>query len=114
MRQGPGAHWALVPAMIAAAGCTAGERMGEIQSGQSRAEVIRILGNPDGAASDGDVETLTYANRLMSGWSWDRATYLVRLTDGRVSAYGPVAIVLRGGTRGSATPARGRKGSAAP
>lgn len=85
----------LLSMMFAIGACTAGERMGQIQPGQSRDAVIRTLGNPDGVSRSGNVETLTYANRLMSGWSWDRATYQVQLTGGRVSSYGPVDIRSR-------------------
>ena len=36
----------------------------------------------------GDYEALRYTNRLISGWSWDRADYNVILHNGRVVEYG--------------------------
>ncbi len=54
----------------------------------SEGQVIAILGRPDGFQSAGDYEALKYANRLMSGWSWDRTDYHVILYQGRVVAYG--------------------------
>lgn len=86
---------ALLTALLTIGACTAGETMRQIQPGQSRDAVIRAMGNPDGVSRSGNVETLTYANRLMSGWSWDRATYQVQLTDGNVTSYGPVDIRSR-------------------
>ena len=50
------------------------------------------MGRPDGYNRAGNYEAMTYANRLMSGWSWDRADYSVILVDGTVSSYGPGTI----------------------
>jgi len=46
------------------------------------------MGSPDGVQSDGDTEILKYANRLMSGFSWDTTDYFVTLREGRVVGYG--------------------------
>jgi hypothetical protein len=60
--------------------CTTGERMGDIRAGMTKDQVIAVLGRPDGFAQSGSTEALTYSNRLMSGFSWDRADYHVILS----------------------------------
>jgi hypothetical protein len=70
-------------------GCATGDLFREIQPGMQRTEVIKKLGNPDGAQLSGEYEALRYANRLMSGWSWDKADYTVILRNGSVVEYGP-------------------------
>ena len=54
----------------------------------SKAEVVSILGQPDGYRTAGDQEVLSWNNRLSSGWAWDRADYNVIFKDGRVVEYG--------------------------
>ena len=68
--------------------CVTGERMRSIREGMSKDEVIATIGNPDGFQRSGDDEALRYTNRLISGWSWDRADYNVIIRNGRVVAYG--------------------------
>lgn len=68
--------------------CVTGERMRSIREGMSKDEIIATLGNPDGFQRSGDYEALGYTNRLISGWSWDRADYNVILRNGRVVEYG--------------------------
>ena len=63
--------------------------MGDIHEGMSKSDVVSVLGNPDGYQRSGEYEALRYANRLISGWSWNRTDYTVVLRDGRVSEYGP-------------------------
>jgi len=70
-------------------GCATGEKISSVREGMTKDDVIVMLGQPDGFRREGNIEALTYANRLMSGWSWDRADYNVILTDNRVTAYGP-------------------------
>src|SRR5262245_33247262 len=72
--------------------CTTGERMGDIRAGMTKDQVIAVLGRPDGFAQSGSTEALTYSNRLMSGFSWDRADYHVILSSGVVTAYGPGTV----------------------
>ena len=76
-------------------GCVTGERMGKMREGMSKNEVLSILGNPDGFKRSGDYEALRYTNRLISGWSWDRADYTVILKSGRVVEYGPGQVRSR-------------------
>ena len=84
-------------ALVAA--CTTGEKITSISEGMSKAAVVSALGKPDGFQSSEATEVLTYANRLMSGWSWDRADYHVILTDGVVTEYGPGEIRQNQGGR---------------
>ena len=76
-------------------GCVTGERMQSVREGMSKDEVIGVLGNPDGFQRSGDYEALRYTNRLISGWSWDRADYNVILRNGRVVEYGPGQVRQR-------------------
>lgn len=74
---------------IALGGCTTGELVrGGLHEGMNKADVIALLGNPDGYKKAGDQEALLYTNKLISGWSWDRTDYTVILKDGLVSEYG--------------------------
>jgi hypothetical protein len=75
--------------------CVTGERMQSVSDGMSKEEVISLLGNPDGFQRAGDYEALRYTNRLISGWSWDRADYNVILKAGRVVEYGPGQVRQR-------------------
>jgi hypothetical protein len=62
--------------------CTTGDLMGDLRAGMTKDQVLAVLGRPDGFAQSGSTEALTYSNRLMSGFSWDRADYHVILTSG--------------------------------
>jgi len=73
---------------ILLAGCVTGQSVRQLAPGMSRAEVIEIMGAPDGVQANGEVEILKYANRLMSGFSWDTTDYFVTLREGRVAEYG--------------------------
>ena len=53
--------------------CATGERMGDVHAGMTKDQVTTLLGRPDGYSQSGSTEALTYSNRLMSGFSWDRA-----------------------------------------
>lgn len=68
--------------------CVTGERITRLEPGMSKQRVIDILGRPDGFRSSDPYEALTYTNKLISGWSWDRADYVVILKDERVVEYG--------------------------
>jgi hypothetical protein len=45
----------------------------------TKAEVVAVLGRPDGYKRIEAHEVYRYSNRLSSGWSWDRADYNVVL-----------------------------------
>ena len=59
--------------------------MSSLRPGMSKADVISILGQPDGYKTVGSQEVQSWNNRLSSGWAWDRADYNVILTEGRVT-----------------------------
>jgi hypothetical protein len=83
---------ALRPAAALCLFCTTGDQMGDIRAGMTKNQVIALLGRPDGFRQSGSTEALTYSNRLMSGFSWDRADYHVILSSGVVTAYGTGTI----------------------
>lgn len=78
---------ALVAGLLLAA-CVTGDQVKKLTPDMNREQVIATMGAPDGVRREGSYEALTYANRLMSGASWDRADYFVILRDGRVVEYG--------------------------
>lgn len=69
-----------------------GGKIKRLEPGMDRAQVVKLLGNPDGVRRHENVEALTYADRLMSGFKWSRADYVIVLVDGRVTEYGPGEI----------------------
>ena len=69
--------------------CTTGEVVRkDIEPGMSKDKLIESLGKPDGFRMVGDQEVLTYTNRLISGWSWDKADYHFVIKNNKVVAYG--------------------------
>ena len=85
----------LVPMLflLAAAACAMGPKMQQLRPNMTQEQVEDRLGNPDGVRQYGDFTVYTYANRLMSGWAWDRADYHVVFdANGRVTEYGPGQI----------------------
>lgn len=75
--------------VLSTAACATGEIVrGNVREGLSKAEVVSLLGDPDGFKRAGDQEALLYTNRLISGWSWDRTDYTVILEKDRVIEYG--------------------------
>ncbi|MNV35764.1 hypothetical protein D3C71_1272200 [compost metagenome] len=54
----------------------------------TKAQVIDVLGTPDGDAVEGNKEQIQYSNRLASGWGWDKGDYYVTFVDGKVVQYG--------------------------
>ena len=65
-----------------------GRKMQEIRPGMSEPQVVQTLGRPDGFKVQGNCKALTYTNRLISGWAWDRADFYVVLCDGKVTEAG--------------------------
>lgn len=74
--------------MLLATACTTGEKISDIHEGMSRAEVDELLGKPDGFRRDGNFVGYTYSNRLISGWSYDRADYHVIFENDRAVQWG--------------------------
>ena len=80
--------FSLVMIIMSLVACTTGEKMSDISRGMSKEQVVKTLGNPDGNAVSGKYEMLTYSNRLMSGWAYDKADYKIILEDNKVVQYG--------------------------
>ena len=76
----------LIVVFVFLAGCAT---ISSVSEGMSRAEVIGLLGNPDGLVREGSDVALKYSNRLISGWSYDRADYYILLRNDEVIGYGP-------------------------
>ena len=76
------------PAVVQQVAMIMGDAFKNLEEGMSKDEVIRLLGKPSGFQRVGEVERLTYSNRLISGWAWDRTNYYVDFTDGKVVGYG--------------------------
>jgi hypothetical protein len=72
----------LLAVLTVLAGCTTGEQARTLEPGMTRAQVVSIMGKPDGFQSNGEVEVLEYTNRIISGWGWDRTDYIVTLRNG--------------------------------
>lgn len=70
------------------AGCVTGEKMQNIRPGMSKADVINILGKPDGFRTVENHEVFLYSNRRTSGWNNDYADYNVIFENGSVIEYG--------------------------
>jgi len=68
--------------------CATGERIIRLEPGMSKNQVVDVMGRPDGFKAEGEYEVLRYTNRLISGWSWDRADYNIILKDGKLVEYG--------------------------
>lgn len=77
------------------AGCATGEKMARLQPGMSKAAAEKAMGRPDRFKTEGADEVYVYSNRMMSGWSWDKADYVLRFSNGALVAYGPENIVHR-------------------
>lgn len=78
----------VVGLFVLLAGCTTGEKIHNVQVGMTKAQVVAMLGTPDGDAVNGNKEQIQYSNRLASGWGWDKGDYYVTFEDGKVVQYG--------------------------
>ena len=80
------AFLALITVLVAS--CVTGEKMSSLSPGMTKNQIIAKLGRPDGYQSEGDYEILRYTNKLVSGFSWDRADYYAILRGGKLTEYG--------------------------
>ncbi|MCU7830349.1 MAG: hypothetical protein KZQ85_14900 [Candidatus Thiodiazotropha sp. (ex Myrtea sp. 'scaly one' KF741663)] len=69
-------------------GCATGELVQRINPGMSQDEVVKVLGKLDGFKQSGDYTIYKYTNRLISGWSWDRADYSFIFKNDSLVEYG--------------------------
>lgn len=73
--------------VILLAGCGTASRLNSVQLGMTRDQVVDVTGTPSSTSQMGNTQYLKY--QLTSDWIFtDR--YYVRLTDGRVDAFGRV------------------------
>jgi hypothetical protein len=78
----------LAPLTLLVTSCVTGEKMSSLNPGMTKAQVIATLGRPDGYQSEGEYEVLKYTNKLVSGFSWDKADYYAILRGGKLIEYG--------------------------
>jgi hypothetical protein len=78
----------LCVSLLILSGCFTGEVITSLNEGMTRDQVEQVLGKPDGFQRYGNSVALKYTNKLMSGWSWDRADYYTILTDDKLTEWG--------------------------
>lgn len=87
---------AFVIVLALLAGCVTGEKISKLTLGMTVSEVEKVMGKPDGVETmmDGKVRVVnyTYANRFISGFSPDKADYLVVFRDQTLASFAPVNI----------------------
>jgi hypothetical protein len=93
-------RFALLLAATVLCGCVTGEKISRLHTGMAKAEVVQVLGTPDGDKQVGEFEVYRYSNRLdwgipdykrimTSDWPSDRADYYtVVFKKDRVVEYG--------------------------
>lgn len=70
-------------------GCVTGEQVRmSVHEGMSKSELEDQLGKPDGLKRVDEYTIYTYTNRLISGWSWDRADYYFVFKGDELHEYG--------------------------
>jgi outer membrane protein assembly factor BamE (lipoprotein component of BamABCDE complex) len=74
--------------VVAITACATGERIVRLEPGMSKDNVVEIMGRPDGFKAQNGYEIFRYTNRLISGWSWDRADYNVIFKNSELVEYG--------------------------
>lgn len=62
---------------ILVTGCTTGEKFRNIDIGMKRERVNKLVGKPDQIDRTNGYIITYYKNRLISGWSWDKADYYI-------------------------------------
>ena len=78
---------ALLLLVMLLAGCGTASRLNAVQLGMTRDQVVEVAGTPGSTSQLGNTQYLKY--QLINDWIFtDR--YYVRLTDGRVDAFGRV------------------------
>lgn len=88
--------------LLAAVGaCTTGGSVAGLREGMTPGEVQAIMGRPDGMTRAGNRVGWQYANRLMSGWSWDQADYYAVFEDTRLAEWGAGQVRQNPGPQGA-------------
>lgn len=68
--------------------CFFGERRHNIAPMMKKAELEKMLGRPDGYKKDKNKEIYSYYNKMISGWSYDKADYHFIFENGYLLQYG--------------------------
>lgn len=71
---------------------TTGEQTKRLSPGMDKEDVVREMGRPDGFETIDSAQCYLYYNKLISGWSWDRADYRLCFRDGKLSDYKAINI----------------------
>jgi len=69
-------------------GCVMGERITALKPGMTKEQALKIAGRYDGYQTKDGVEIYRYTNKHVSGWSNDKADYLLVFKDGKLVSYG--------------------------
>ena len=68
--------------------CFFGEQMHRISPMMEKADLEKTLGKPDGYKKDNNFEIYSYYNKMISGWSYDKADYHFIFEKGKLIQYG--------------------------
>lgn len=101
----------LASIVLCLAGCVTAAQLADLRPGMARGEVIQIMGEPSYTGFVDGSEYLYYRIPASGGEGWAsrglvRQDYVVRLADGKVSAYGraqdvvPIQVAPSGTTAG--------------
>ena len=74
--------------LVIVAGCASGPKASRLYHGMSQADVVAVLGAPDGYAAEAGYTVLRYANELTLDPPSHKSDYFVVLKDGAVAGYG--------------------------
>lgn len=74
-----------------ASSCATAGKMNRVSIGQTKAQVISELGDPDTTQADGGFETMVYLKYATAGDAWygNNTKYVVIFKNGVVDKYGP-------------------------
>ena len=78
----------VIAALLLIAACTTGEKVADLREGMTPDQVREVIGDPDGFQRVGDFVGFQYVNRLISGWSYDRADYYAIFENDRLTQWG--------------------------
>ena len=81
-------HLTLLIAAVFSTGCVMGERITSLRPGMTKEQALKIAGRHDGFQTKGDLEIYRYTNKHVSGWSNDKADYVLVFKDGKLVSYG--------------------------
>ena len=79
--------------MVIVTGCATGQKVSTLSPGMSQADVVGVLGVPDGFAAEAGYTVLRYTNELVLDRPSPKADYFVVLKDGEVVKYGTGDVI---------------------